>query len=55
KLYFGNINEKEFDEIWKSKDYREFRRIFEKRINAYFFDFPELPDVCKSCYKAYSI
>jgi len=55
KLYFGNINEKEFDEIWKSKDYREFRRIFEKRVNAYFFDFPELPDVCKSCYKAYSI
>jgi MoaA/NifB/PqqE/SkfB family radical SAM enzyme len=32
---FGNINEQTFEEIWNSKDYTEFRRIFSERNRIY--------------------
>ncbi len=58
KLYFGNLNEKSFKEIWNGKGYKEFRNAFIRRLSVvpgFDFEFPELPNVCKTCYKAYSV
>jgi len=58
KLYFGNLKGRGFKRIWNSKKYKEFRNTFLKRfsmLTGLFPDIPELPNVCKTCYKAYSI
>jgi len=58
KLYFGNINEKSFDKIWNSEEYTRFREVFKRRLGVdmfTIFQFPDLPEICKSCYKAYSL
>jgi MoaA/NifB/PqqE/SkfB family radical SAM enzyme len=59
KVYFGNINEKPFKEIWNSQSYKDFRNVFEKRAKVLseflVLDFPELPEFCKTCYKAYNV
>lgn len=50
KQYFGKAEE--FHKTWKSKNYSEFRKIFEKRLLGH----PVLlPEVCRTCYKAYSL
>ncbi len=57
KTYFGKIQDG-FEKIWNSSKYIRFREIFKKRIS---FDIslppniPDLPEQCKSCYKAFSI
>lgn len=51
KLYFGRAEN--FKEVWKSREYSEFRKVYEKRLTELFI--PELPEVCKTCYKAYSV
>jgi MoaA/NifB/PqqE/SkfB family radical SAM enzyme len=55
KTNFGNINEKSIMDIWKSDEYTLFRKKFEKRLNKNKNDVASLPDVCKTCYKAYGI
>lgn len=81
RLCFGNIAEKDFMEIWESDAYRDFRKIYNNRLNlinrAYsdikfstggfkeienieksmkskLSEYP-LPQVCRTCYKAYDI
>ncbi len=55
KVYFGKVP----DFNWKSKEYQKFRGMFERRrsILHYLFSFtpPPLPEVCRTCYKAYSV
>ncbi|MEM1578148.1 MAG: radical SAM protein [Archaeoglobaceae archaeon] len=51
KLYFGRAEN--FKEVWRSKEYSEFRKIYEKRLSECFI--PDLPEVCRTCYKAYSV
>jgi MoaA/NifB/PqqE/SkfB family radical SAM enzyme len=57
KIYFGKADD--FIRAWRSREYTKFRSSFEKRIfaiyDAMLFNFPSLPEVCKSCYKAYSV
>ncbi len=56
KLYFGSVEN--FEKVWKGKSYVEFRRTFERRVmGAYEFppNIPELPEACKTCYKAYGV
>jgi hypothetical protein len=77
KLSFGNIVSNELCDVWESKNYKEFRDSFNKRINASQKILPiemtmaaldeynkkyenmlkkyPLPDVCRSCYKAYGV
>ncbi len=59
KMYFGNVNCKDFKKIWNSKEYKNFRAIFEERIRVLsdFLNYrvPKLPEICRSCYKAYSV
>lgn len=59
KTYFGNISKEKFTKIWKGKEYKKFRTVFEVRLSSIFPFFghspPELPDVCKTCYKAFNI
>ncbi|WP_202319887.1 radical SAM/SPASM domain-containing protein [Archaeoglobus neptunius] len=57
KVYFGTVQD--FDRVWGNRNYRTFRRMFERRLSLLrqFFSFSPspLPDVCKTCYKAYSV
>lgn len=57
KLYFGEVSK--FDKVWKSREYRNFRAVFEKRLSIlhepFPLDFPPIPEVCRSCYKAFSV
>ena len=71
RTHFGNINQTDLLEIWKKEDYRSFRKRFKRRsaILDEIFDFntntlgrmhelmkvKTLPEVCKTCYKAYGI
>ena len=58
KLYFGNLNKESFEDIWKSRGYKSFRNTFVRRVSmlvGFSADVPDLPEVCKTCYKAYSI
>ncbi len=59
KMYFGNITNSKFEKIWKSRSYESFRAIFEARLRILreilVLSIPELPEVCKTCYKAYSV
>lgn len=49
KLYFGKAEV--FREAWKSREYTEFRKTYERRL----LDSLPLPEPCRSCYKAYSV
>jgi MoaA/NifB/PqqE/SkfB family radical SAM enzyme len=74
KPNFGNVMN--FEESWNSESYVNFRRMYEKRLEAYkrvmdaILAYPfsywrspiesvleknPLPDICKTCYKAYGI
>ncbi len=59
KRYFGSLVEEDFEKVWKCKEYKDFRARFERRKRAIdeflVLELPELPDVCKTCYKAYSV
>ncbi len=59
KMYFGNVATEKFDKIWKNESYRMFRQRFEARLRLLteflVTSIPELPETCRSCYKAYSI
>lgn len=55
KISFGNVNEKSLNDIWKSGEYTLFRKQFETRLKKNDYDSSSLPDVCKTCYKAYGI
>lgn len=50
KQYFGKAED--FRKVWKSKDYSDFRKIYERRLLD---PYVPLPECCKSCYKAYSL
>ena len=74
--YFGNIKDG-FSNAWNSEEYRKFRGVYEKRLDAYhrameritfgsvgikaldeiesLLSEHPLPEVCRSCYKAYGI
>ncbi len=65
KTYFGNVREG-FANVWNGEEYRSFRGVFSDRLKSlnallYTVSFPsgvlipELPDVCRTCYKAYSV
>mgnify|MGYP001772583101 CR=1 FL=1 len=49
KLYFGRAED--FQRVWKSREYSEFRKTYERRLLTR----TPLPEVCRSCYKAYSL
>jgi len=49
KLYFGRADE--FEMVWKSRDYSDFRKRIEMRLYSEI----DLPEPCKTCYKAYSV
>lgn len=57
KTYFGHVSE--FDKAWKSKKYRGFREVFKRRLSIIHeflpLEYPTLPEVCRTCFKAYSI
>ena len=58
KLYFGNLKKESFKDIWKSRRYKNFRNTFVRRVSmlvGFSADVPDLPEVCKTCYKAYSV
>ena len=71
RTHFGNVNQTDLLEIWKKEDYRSFRKRFKRRstILKEILDFNTntlrkidelmkvnaLPEVCKTCYKAYGI
>jgi MoaA/NifB/PqqE/SkfB family radical SAM enzyme len=55
KINFGNVNEKSLIDIWKSDEFTLFRKKFETRLEKNDYDPASLPDVCKTCYKAYGV
>ena len=71
RTYFGEIKEEDLFEIWNKKEYQIFRQKFEKRLalksgaTDFSYDLLEkinegikanpLPEVCKTCYKAFGI
>lgn len=71
RTHFGNVNQTDLLEIWKKEDYRSFRKRFKRRsaildeITNFntntlrrmdeFMKVNTLPEVCKTCYKAYGI
>ncbi len=58
KTYFGNLRNENFKEIWNKEEYWKFRRTFEMRLLPDFTvipRIPDLPEMCRSCYKAYSV
>jgi len=58
KMYFGNLRNENFEEIWNMKEYKEFRAMFEMRLFPDFTIIPKIPDLsrsCRSCYKAHSV
>jgi MoaA/NifB/PqqE/SkfB family radical SAM enzyme len=55
KINFGNVNEKSLIDIWKSVEFTLFRKQFETRLEKNDYELSSLPDVCKTCYKAYGI
>lgn len=53
---FGNINEQSLFEIWTNPEYVEFRERYEQRLNCTRCEsIGGLPEVCRTCYKAYAI
>ncbi|MEN2974340.1 MAG: radical SAM/SPASM domain-containing protein [Candidatus Caldarchaeales archaeon] len=70
KTIFGNIRTEKIEDILRKKEYVEFREIYEKREKLIkagedplhtFFDLmelrriPEIPEPCRTCYKAYGV
>jgi MoaA/NifB/PqqE/SkfB family radical SAM enzyme len=55
KISFGNVNERRLKDIWKSDEYTFFREKFKTRLKKNVNDIASLPEVCKTCYKAYGI
>jgi MoaA/NifB/PqqE/SkfB family radical SAM enzyme len=52
RTYYGNINEKSLNQIWDSEAYIMFRAQLEDVSKGTSIT---LPDVCKTCYKAYGL
>ncbi len=50
---FGNIAEEDLFNIWNKEEYREFRQRYIKRAELQ--KEAPLPEVCKTCYRAYGI
>jgi MoaA/NifB/PqqE/SkfB family radical SAM enzyme len=81
RLCFGNITEKDFVEIWESNAYKNFRKVYQNRLNLISRAYSDIgfemghidkikniekamevalgknqvPEVCKTCYKAFNI
>jgi MoaA/NifB/PqqE/SkfB family radical SAM enzyme len=56
RVFFGDIGEKSLLETWSDPEYASFRKKFEKRKKGLKSDAETpLPDICKTCYKAYGI
>lgn len=67
KVTFGNIRHKNIYEIWNSKEYRDFREIFSRRLeitvkikaglelDAVSLLNITLPKLCRTCYRIYGI
>ncbi len=56
RTYFGDINKQSLFEIWNSPGYISFRRKYEWRIkNAQNSHLDDIPEVCRTCYKAYGV
>jgi MoaA/NifB/PqqE/SkfB family radical SAM enzyme len=49
---FGNITDKSLPEIWKSEDYSSFRAQLKEQAEG---RSSIIPEVCRTCYKAYGI
>jgi len=53
---FGNINEQRLFEIWSNSEYVFFRKKYEQRLRGILYrSVNYLPQVCKTCYKAYGV
>jgi len=54
KVYFGYVDDRK---SWKK--YKKFGEVFERRKNLGYsllpLDFPQLPECCRTCYKAYGV
>ena len=55
RVSFGNINERSLIDIWEDEAFASFRRRYEARLKEYDPDPSSLPEVCRTCYKAYGI
>jgi len=56
RTYFGDINKQSLFEIWNSPGYSLFRRKYERRIkNVQNSHLDDIPEVCRTCYKAYGV
>lgn len=52
-LSYGNIKEKSLLDIWENEDYASFRMGYENRLKRR--ESSPIPDVCRTCYKAYGV
>jgi MoaA/NifB/PqqE/SkfB family radical SAM enzyme len=52
-LSYGNINENSLLDIWESEGYTTFRMSYEDRLKRQ--ETSPIPDVCRTCYKAYGV
>ncbi len=55
RVSFGNVNDRSLIDIWEDEVYASFRRRYEARLKEHNPDSSSLPEVCKTCYKAYGI
>lgn len=53
RISFGNIREKNLFDIWNSYEYVSFRKKWLKSASCESVD--HLPNICRTCYKAYGI
>ncbi|MCX8192785.1 MAG: radical SAM protein [Nitrososphaeria archaeon] len=70
KLIYGNIKVERLEEIWRKKEYMEFRDVYNERVKSSkptvsfiqsllevreVHGIPQIPEPCRTCYKAYGV
>ncbi len=55
RVSFGNVNERSLIDIWEDEAYASFRRRHEARLREHDSDPSSLPELCRTCYKAYGV
>jgi MoaA/NifB/PqqE/SkfB family radical SAM enzyme len=55
RISFGNINNEDLFGIWNKPDYVSFRRRFEQRVKSEARTSDDLPDICRTCHKAFGV
>ncbi|MDH5200056.1 MAG: radical SAM protein [Candidatus Bathyarchaeota archaeon] len=55
RVSFGNVNERSLLDIWEDEAYASFRGRYEARLKENDPDPSSLPEVCRTCYKAYGV